>query len=161
MRIIDGKTASLMAACCVMGGHLAEADQETVELLGRYGRHIGLAFQMVDDVLDFWGDPAALGKPVGSDLSERKFTLPFLLALERADASGRQRLRELVTGSPLPRAHLDEIVALMQALGAREDSLALARQHGQRALQELARLPAGTAREALASLPEALALRDR
>ncbi len=161
LRIIDGKTASLMAACCVMGGHLAQADDPTLQALERYGRHLGLAFQVIDDVLDFWGDPEALGKPVGSDLTERKFTLPFLLAMERADSAGRDRVRELMAAPRLTRADLDGIVSLMDDLGTREASLDLARQHGLLAVQELARLPAGEAREALACLPEALALRDR
>jgi len=161
LQIIDGKTASLMAAGCMLGALQAGAPEEQVQALGRYGRHVGLAFQVVDDVLDFWGDPQVLGKPVGSDLSEQKYTLPFLFALERADSGQRTRVREMLSQGTLPRAAFDEIVAMMEPLGARSRSMVLAREHASEALAELSRLPSGPARDALASLPEFLTLRDR
>lgn len=161
LRIIEGKTASLMAAGCMLGGLLAGAPEEQVQALGRYGRHVGMAFQVVDDVLDFWGDPQVLGKPVGSDLSEQKYTLPFLLALERAAPEERARVRELLQAGGLTRQGFEEIVGVLDALGARREALDVAREHATRALEELSRLPPGPARDALASLPEFLTLRDR
>jgi len=161
LRIIDGKTASLMAAGCMLGGLLAGADEVQVQAMGQYGRHVGLAFQIIDDVLDYWGDPMTLGKPVGSDLSERKFTLPFLLALERADAVQRARMAHLLEGPALGEEAFAEILALMEALDCRARSQEMARDQARMALQELDRLPAGRARQDLARLPGVLTLRER
>jgi len=161
LRIIDGKTASLMAAGCMLGGLLAGADEVQVQAMGQYGRHVGLAFQIIDDVLDYWGDPMTLGKPVGSDLSERKFTLPFLLALERADAVQRARLAHLLEGPALGEEAFAEILTLMEALDSRARSQEMARDQARMALQELDRLPAGRARQDLARLPGVLTLRER
>jgi len=161
LRIIDGKTASLMAAGCMLGGVLAGADEAQVQALGKYGRHVGLAFQIIDDVLDYWGDPATLGKPVGSDLSERKFTLPFLLALEGADSIQRGRLAHLLEGPVLGGEAFAEILALMEAKDSRTRSQEMARDQARQALEALDRLPAGRAREDLARLPGVLTRRDR
>ncbi len=160
LRIIDGKTASLMAAGCMLGGLLAGAEESQVQALGRYGRHVGLAFQIIDDVLDYWGDPATLGKPVGSDLAERKFTLPILLALEKADDLQRARLTRLLEAPVLDGQPFTEILSLLEDLGSRARSQEMAMEQARLALEHLERLPPGGAREDLARLPGFLTLRD-
>jgi octaprenyl-diphosphate synthase len=160
MRIIDGKTASLMAAGCMLGGVMAGADKTQVQALEKYGRHVGLAFQIIDDILDYWGDPATLGKPVGSDLSERKFTLPFLLALEEADSIQRGRLARLLEGSLGEGEAFAEILAFMEGMDSRTRSQEMAQDQARQALEALDHLPAGWVREDLALLPDVLTHRD-
>ena len=100
--IHEGKTARLIEACCLMGGVAAEAPEETVRHLGRYGRALGLAFQVVDDILDVTGDAEEMGKTSGRDAELGKATYPTLVGLEGA----RERAGELVA------AALEEVSAL-------------------------------------------------
>ncbi|MFD6826938.1 polyprenyl synthetase family protein [Streptomyces sp. NPDC060085] len=100
-----GKTSALLACASSMGAVLAGASDATVEPLGRYGHHLGLAFQAVDDLLDIWGDPAVTGKPIWGDLRRGKKSLPVCFALNEGGAASEQ-LTELLTG-PQP-ADLDE-----------------------------------------------------
>lgn len=161
LRIINGKTASLMAAGCMLGGLLAGAEEDEVQALGRYGRQLGMAFQIVDDILDYWGDPEVLGKPVGADLTEQKYTLPFLYAFEKADPTQQSRFREMLSNGPLTSTEFEEILGAMESLDSRPRSLELARDYAARALEEIGRLPASTAREHLAELPGFIMKRDR
>ena len=88
LEMVEGKTAALLSAAASIGATVAGAGSKRVEQLERFGRHLGLAFQMQDDILGIWGDPAVTGKPSGDDLVCRKKTLPTLLGLERSDAFG-------------------------------------------------------------------------
>jgi geranylgeranyl diphosphate synthase type I len=93
-----GKTGSLIAASCAVGAVLAGADVERTAALQRYGHELGIAFQLIDDLLGIWGDPAVTGKPVGSDLRSRKNSLPVCYVLSRGDATA-ERLREVLAGA--------------------------------------------------------------
>ena len=94
-KIIYRKTAVLMEGAAQCAALLAGADEETAAAARLYGRQVGLAFQIVDDILDYQGDPAALGKPIGRDLDEGKITLPFIRAREALAGPRRERLLEL------------------------------------------------------------------
>ncbi|MDR3089548.1 MAG: polyprenyl synthetase family protein [Desulfobulbaceae bacterium] len=83
--IIEGKTASLIAACCAVGALMAGAKTDEYQALQRYGLNLGLAFQIVDDILDYTGDSAVTGKKTGADLAEGKMTLPLIVLLEQAE----------------------------------------------------------------------------
>ena len=83
--IIEGKTAELTAVSCRLGAHYAGADEATTEALDRYGRNLGIAFQIADDVLDIWGEERLTGKSLGTDLEKQKLTLPVIRLLETAD----------------------------------------------------------------------------
>ena len=83
--IIEGKTAELTAVSCRLGAHYAGADEATTEALERYGRNLGVAFQIADDVLDIWGEERVTGKSLGTDLEKQKLTLPVIRLLETAD----------------------------------------------------------------------------
>ncbi len=83
--IIEGKTAELTAVSCRLGAHYAGADGATVQALDRYGRNLGIAFQIADDVLDIWGEERLTGKSLGTDLEKQKLTLPVIRLLETAD----------------------------------------------------------------------------
>jgi geranylgeranyl diphosphate synthase, type I len=93
MAMADGKTAALLAAACRLGAAAAGADDEIAGRFEAFGRHLGIAFQLVDDVLGIWGDPSVTGKPAGSDLSARKKSLPVVAALNSGTSAGRQLAR--------------------------------------------------------------------
>ena len=145
--IIREKTAVLMSVACRMGAIVAGASRESIDAMAEYGMLLGMAFQIVDDVLDFWGDEEHLGKPVGSDLSERKFTLPFIHALSQMSDEQRETVRTLL-GDPRPRLGrraVRRIVSILDALGSADYSRAVAAEYCARAREALraAHLPQG------------------
>lgn len=146
-----GKTAAMFAAPFAAGAILAGASEATTAALREYGRHVGLAFQMVDDVLGIWGDPAVTGKPVGDDLASRKMTYPVILALESADESGAL-LREAYQTAPSTADRLDAMGRWVEATGARAATEERARAEMQRAMDALT--GAGLTAEAIAILAE-------
>jgi heptaprenyl diphosphate synthase len=145
---IERKTAGLMAASCLLGALAADAPAERQERLQGFGRALGMTFQIVDDVLDIWGDPRAMGKPVGVDLRGGVVTLPVLRAL--AAAPGRDELREILGRAAAGDGDLDRALALVRASDAREYAQAAAGRYAARARQALAGLPSSPARETLA-----------
>ncbi|MFI9248448.1 polyprenyl synthetase family protein [Streptomyces sp. NPDC053069] len=118
----EGKTGALLGCAAALGAALGGAPETTVAALERAGRHLGVAFQLVDDVLGIWGDPAVTGKPVGGDLRERKKTYPVLAALGSPAAEG---LPELLDAP----GRTAEAAALIEAAGGRTAALAGARAH--------------------------------
>lgn len=90
-RIISDKTASLIGACCELGAFSATDDADIRTALRSYGEHVGIAFQIRDDVFDYVSSSASIGKPTGNDLKERKLTLPLIYAMSRAHARNRER----------------------------------------------------------------------
>lgn len=101
LRMAQGKTAALLACACRLGALLGGAEAGTVDGLGRFGSHLGMAFQLVDDLLGVWGDPAVTGKPVLSDLRRRKKTLPVVAALANA-APDAAALAGFLAGTGVP-----------------------------------------------------------
>ncbi|MGP3980585.1 polyprenyl synthetase family protein [Streptomyces sp. KR80] len=125
----DHKTGALLGCAAALGAVLAGAPSPTVTALGRAGRHLGVAFQAIDDVLGIWGDPAVTGKPVHSDLRRKKKTFPVIAALE-ADGPASRHLAELLT----PRAPMDDdalrrAAALVEEAGGRSATVAEAHRH--------------------------------
>ncbi|MEV6836660.1 polyprenyl synthetase family protein [Streptomyces sp. NPDC051133] len=118
----EGKTGALLGCAAALGAALGGAPARTVDALDRAGRHLGVAFQLVDDVLGIWGDPAVTGKPVGGDLREGKKTFPVLVALGDPAARGLPALLD----SP---GRCAEAAALIEAAGGRTAALAEARTH--------------------------------
>jgi octaprenyl-diphosphate synthase len=160
MDLIERKTAVLFGGCCELAGILAEASPAAERALRQYGVHIGLAFQIVDDMLDFTGDPAILGKPTASDLREGKATLPVIDLL----ASGHVRGRELASAIAGGTASEDDgaaLIALLHESGALERAEARARFHAELAIRELDAFPPGPARRALIGVPDLLISRNR
>jgi heptaprenyl diphosphate synthase len=129
---IEGKTASLFATSCRIGGMVSGVDEPTLDALTRYGQHVGLCFQIVDDCLDLTANDETLGKPAGQDLVEGVYTLPVIYAL--ADQS---ELRDLLGGA-LDADRLDRARKLATASGAVEAALAVARDHATKAGEALA-----------------------
>lgn len=132
---IEGKTASLMATACRIGGMVSGADDDALDSLGEFGRHLGLCFQIVDDVLDLTATEEALGKPSGQDLLEGVYTLPVIVGL-RSSPTLRDHL-----GRPIPPNRLDEIRRLATSDGAIEAAYDTARSHAKAADEALASSP--------------------
>lgn len=158
--LIERKTAVLFGGCCELAGILAGAPAEAQERLRAYGLHIGFAFQIIDDLLDFTGDPALLGKPIASDLREGKATLPVLDLL----ATGSERARALAEGIASGQARPGdsaELRSMLESCGAVARAQGRARQHADEAVRQLGGFPDGPARRALACVPDLLITRSR
>lgn len=121
MEIVAKKTAALFAAGCSIGGILGDQPTDSIEELAEFGTGFGTAFQMVDDLLDFTGDPRDLGKPVLSDLTEGRITLPLITALRRAEPARRERIASLIREEALPPEARDEILSFVTADGALDE----------------------------------------
>lgn len=139
---IRGKTATLFMAACDLGAATSGVTEAERGALASYGVNLGLAFQVIDDLLDFVGDPALIGKRPGTDLKEGVFTAPLLLACER-DPSLAARLEA-------GERDLDALLPALDSTGALADTVALASGYGRTALDELGALPEGAYKEALA-----------
>lgn len=152
--IIERKTAHLFAAACSIPSLIPPYRPEAGEVLARYGRHLGICFQLVDDLLDFTAREEEVGKPVLSDLKEGKLTLPLILALPRLDAGRRQAVERVLEDRSFERVDAGEILEIVQVEGTLEEVRELAEDYGCKARQELEFFPPGDAREALVFAPE-------
>jgi heptaprenyl diphosphate synthase len=154
---IEGKTASLFAASCRIGGMVSGVAEPDLDALTRYGRHVGMCFQVVDDVLDITATDDVLGKPSGQDLMEGVYTLPVIYAL-----AGSETLRTLLA-QPLDGARLAEARHLATTNGAVDAALGVARDHAAKASDALAGAEGLDADvcEALTRLVGGLVERDR
>jgi octaprenyl-diphosphate synthase len=150
LQVIRFKTAKLFEASARLGAVLAGAAPEIEEAAAGYGRAIGTAFQLVDDLLDYEGNSSELGKNVGDDLREGKPTMPLLLALARASAPEQALLREAIEFGGEQR--LAEVLAIVRRTGALEGTRAAAQAEADEARRLLERLPPSRAREALLEL---------
>jgi octaprenyl-diphosphate synthase len=153
LKIIEAKTAVLMATCCRVGALLGGAALEQTEALTAFGLKVGLAFQIIDDTLDYTGEEELLGKPVGSDLREGKVTLPLIYALQRARPADRQRLVEaLERPAALKAEEIETVVRLITRYDGFSAAQAKATGFVHAAQDELRMVPAGAARDGLAFL---------
>jgi octaprenyl-diphosphate synthase len=151
LEIIEAKTAELTAVSCRLGALFAGAAEDVVEQLDGFGRDLGIAFQIADDLLDVQGEEAATGKSLGTDLAKQKPTLPMIRALELATDADRSALISLLTGETC-RPH--QLAPYLD----RYDTIAYSRNraaaHAVRASQRLAGLPASPARDVLTAMSE-------
>ena len=157
LAMVEGKTAALIACACEMGALIAAASENRREGLRSFGHYLGMAFQMRDDVLGIWGDPATLGKPVGADLTRHKKTLPILHGLEKSGELGT-----LLAQDPLSATDVRHATRLLEETGSREYAEQLAREHHAQALAALEEADLhGPAAQAVYELAQALLGRDR
>jgi octaprenyl-diphosphate synthase len=147
LRVIRFKTAKLFEASARIGAVLADVPPEVEECCADYGRSLGTAFQLIDDLLDYEGATEQLGKNVGDDLREGKPTLPLLLAMERGTAAERELIRHAIEHGEVAR--LPEIVEIVRHTGAIAATREAARAEADKAAQALRVLPASPYREAL------------
>jgi octaprenyl-diphosphate synthase len=150
LRVIRFKTAKLFEASARLGAVLGGAAAPLEEACADYGRSLGTAFQLVDDLLDYEGQTDAMGKNVGDDLREGKPTLPLLLAMERATSGERELIRHAIEHGELPR--LSEILDIVRRTGAIEATRAAAQAEADIARARLQVLPESRARGALLEL---------
>jgi geranylgeranyl diphosphate synthase type I len=144
LTMVRGKTAALLAACLEIGARLATDDAAIVEAYRQLGEELGLAFQIVDDILGAWGDEAVTGKPAGNDLRRKKKTLPVVFALEQEVATDEQPLRTLYQRAALTDTDVEIALHWLEEAGARRFSKHLAQQHWQRALNTLSAIGTST-----------------
>src|SRR5256712_13562477 len=153
MRRIEAKTALLVAACCDIGGLLGGLDGERRAAFRGYGRELGLAFQIADDVLDYTATEGEVGKPIGHDLAEGFTTLPLMLALQDARvAAEAQQL--LVDGRALSTDDARAVATVVRDSDGPRRALERARSLANEARLQLDRIKASTTRESLAALTE-------
>jgi geranylgeranyl pyrophosphate synthase len=150
LKVIRNKTARLFSFTAMAGGMLAGASQPVLESLADFGMNLGLAFQIVDDILDLTGDEQALGKPIAADLREGKFTYPILHAI--GESCGEQRLYlASLLGDPsvLDEDGLDSVIEIVRGSGGFQAAYECASQYAHKASAVLLALPESPAREAL------------
>lgn len=147
---IGGKTAALFANATEGGSMLANMDPQAVAAMRTFGYSLGMAFQIVDDVLDFVGDETVLGKPVGSDLLEGTITLPGLLFLERNPRENP--VKRFITAKRDRDARLKEALDAIRASGAIEDTMGIAQDYVRRGQDAIAYLPASAAKDCMMEL---------
>lgn len=150
LQVIRFKTAKLFEASARLGAVLAGAEPALEEACASYGRSLGTAFQLVDDLLDYEGNSDELGKNVGDDLREGKPTLPLLLAMERSSEEDRALIRHAIEQGELHK--LPEILAIVRQTGALDATRAAAQAEADQARAVLAQLPESPARAALLDL---------
>ncbi len=144
LSIVKGKTAGPFASGCYAAGLVAGLDEEQAKALERFGMELGIAFQLVDDILDLRGDER-MGKPRGADVYEGKMTLPLIHALTLSHGSHRQRLSELIES--FSDEDFDELMGLLERSSSMEYAEILVRTHLERAQAELNRFPDSQAKE--------------
>lgn len=146
--IIDAKTAELCACCCQLGARYAGADRAVVEALAAYGRYLGMAFQIADDLLDLAGCESSTGKSLGRDLAKRKMTLPLIHARDTlVDGVRRNFLQSVAVGGDT-----GELMATLERLGSLDYARGVAEDYAAKATAELSAIGEGAAKETLKAL---------
>ncbi len=159
--IIRRKTAFLFGGCAQIGGMLGGISAEREAALREYGFNLGVAFQLVDDLLDYTADASALGKPVGGDLREGKVTLPIIFLLQRGGPEADRLIRTIVQDRAVDPGQWREILRLLTEHHATELAFERAVEYANRAKACLTVFPPGRERDALVALPDYVLARDR
>jgi geranylgeranyl diphosphate synthase type II len=159
LKMIEYKTSVLLAYAMQIGGYIAGATPTQQEALYQYGLHIGLAFQIQDDILDVYGDPNTFGKVIGGDICSNKKTILLITALETADPESKAELLQWIMTTERNEEKIAAVTAIYDRLGVREACDAIMEEHTSRALLQLDKLPQNDATESLRELAERLATR--
>ena len=160
MDTIFRKTGALMEACCRVGAILGGANRETEEAVARYGKNIGIAFQLVDDALDFTGDESLWGKPLGADLAEGKVTLPLIKALASANQSEKETIRYVIeSDNALEGDDVASVIAILSKYDSLDQTISIALAHIEDAKSSLARFEQSKHTEALCQIADYIAYR--
>jgi octaprenyl-diphosphate synthase len=160
--IIRRKTAHLFGGCAQIGGMLNKVSGERAEALHEYGFNLGMAFQLVDDLLDFTGDALAVGKPIGSDLREGKVTLPLIHLLNHStDGVGPRIVREIIAARDVTPEQWHELLGCLKEHASIDYAHRRAADFAERAKKPLYAFPPSAERDALLALPDYVLSRDR
>jgi octaprenyl-diphosphate synthase len=154
LEIVSAKTAALFAAACRVSPVVAEASEDAELAFECYGRNLGIAFQLSDDVIDYASDAETMGKGVGDDFRDGKMTLPVILAYARGNEQDRTFWRSAIGGERVSDENLDHAIRLLKDTDALADTIERARQYGRRAIDALAMFPASKAKTALTEAAE-------
>ncbi len=159
--ILQRKTADLFGGCAEIGGSLGTVGAAGQKALRGYGFNLGVAFQLVDDLLDLTGREEVLGKPIASDLREGKLTLPFIHLLEHGGVEARGLIADVVRDRDLTPERWQRIAGYLEECGSLDYAYRKATEYGALAKASLATLPANPAREGLMALADYILSRDR
>jgi octaprenyl-diphosphate synthase len=150
LSIIEAKTAELCACSCILGARYSGAGAGVVKAMGRYGRYLGIAFQIIDDLLDLVGREELAGKSLGSDLEQEKLTLPLIRLLSQLNEADRRRLTDVLKREPARRRA--ELIGWLDRSDALDYARARAAAYVRRAAAQLRVLPASRERDILRRL---------
>ncbi|GGO88294.1 octaprenyl diphosphate synthase [Marinobacterium nitratireducens] len=159
MQVILGKTATLFEAAAETGAILADSSAQAREALRLYGRHLGIAFQLVDDLMDYLSSAEEMGKNVGDDLAEGKPTLPLIQAMKAGNEDERQLIRQCIRAGGLD--DLQPVLDIVHRTGAIDYTKAAAQREADRAVAALEALPASSFRDTLEQIAELAVNRSR
>ena len=160
MELVERKTAGLFSTCARLGAAIAKADTAVENKLGEYAWNVGMAFQLIDDVLDFTARETVLGKPVGNDLWEGKVTLPLIYALEKADADERGLVETVLRERNYERVPFESILDLIRRHGGVERVRARADVFTEKARAIISEFPESPHQRALYTVTELVTDRD-
>ncbi|MFV1966814.1 MAG: polyprenyl synthetase family protein [Pirellulaceae bacterium] len=159
LEIIAAKTAELCACSCYLGAAFSGAKEDRIERMDGYGRDLGIAFQIIDDILDLKGDESIVGKSLGTDLEQQKPTLPVIHMLKKASASERREILAILNGES--GTEPSGLMPFLQRHDALEYSYEVARRFAQRSRERLSELAPSHARESLGNLADFVVTRLR
>ncbi|MFY9268537.1 MAG: polyprenyl synthetase family protein [Candidatus Manganitrophaceae bacterium] len=159
-QIIEYKTASLLSAACRLGGISANVSEEKKEALARYGRNLGIAFQVADDTLDYVADRTRLGKSLGKDLKEGKITLPLLHLLQHCSSKEKKPLLKIIKKGKLLKKEFSRVVRLMEECGSIAYACQKAQEYADRAKRELSIFDDSVHRRSLSAIADYVVRRD-
>jgi octaprenyl-diphosphate synthase len=154
LNVVRAKTAELFAAAAESGATLCDRGEGFVAAMRSYGMSLGIAFQLVDDALDYSGRQALMGKAVGDDFREAKVTLPVILAYARADAKAQGFWKRTIEGGPQSEADLERAITYVEETGAIQETMTRARHYADAAKAALAPLAQDPVRSALADIAD-------
>lgn len=146
-RVIERKTACLFKAACQIAGILSNSNQKFIEAMGKFGMHLGNAFQIIDDTLDYESDSNIIGKEVGDDLSEGKVTLPMIYALEKTTKSDKKILTDAIQNADA--SNINQVVEILMNVNAFQYSRDIANKESNMALESIDILPSSKYKTAL------------
>ena len=161
LAIISGKTASLISCSCRIGATAGGAASGQADILGDYGRGLGMAFQITDDLLDVSGGKERLGKPLGNDILQGSLTLPFIHAMDVADDKDREWMADAFRSGQIDDGTLARMRNMVVKYGGVEYSLAMAKEYGRVCKEGLKSLEESTSRTSLAMLTDSVVRRAR
>lgn len=161
LKVVSRKTAGLISAACRTGAILGDAPPDWQEALSLFGREIGIAFQLVDDALDYNAEEARFGKTVGKDLMEGHGTLPLIYLYRNATAAERQTIAGILAAEEVTRRQVDQVIGMMKDYKAIDYTLQTASRYVAQAKQRLTVFGASPDREVLTTIADYIVARDR
>jgi len=154
LEVITRKTAVLISAACQIGAIFGGGDLPRQEALKSYGDNLGIAFQLIDDTLDYTGDVKELGKPIGNDIQEGKATLPLIYAFRTQDAARKKRLRKIFSADEITTENFQEVRDIVSRSGGIEYTQRMAMHHVQEAKEALTTFPSHPTRKLLEDIAD-------